>query len=247
MALSDELATTPFWHSIALDGQVTPGRKGPLVLMEAELAALRLPDLRGRTVLDVGAWDGFFSFAAERLGARHVTALDHFVWEADLRQPWEGARPADPAAATLPGRRGFELAHAALGSAVEPLHLDFAGGDLTGLGVYDVVLFLGVVYHLQNPLEALRRLRRHTGELAVIESEAVEWPGHEHHGLLEFFPGDERLGDPTNFFAPGADALVVLCHAAGFGEVEVVRGAPAQARPGPDGAVRHRLIVHARP
>jgi tRNA (mo5U34)-methyltransferase len=229
-----------YWHSIHLGDAITPGRKGSLAHMEAELAGLRLPDLRGRTVLDVGAWDGYFSFAAERLGARSVTALDHFVWERMLFRGGDDDRP-------LPGRAGFDHAHAALGSSVRALHLDFAGGDLSGLGIFDVVLFLGVVYHLENPLEALLRLRRHTGELAVIESEAAEWPGLEDRGLLEFFPGDERHGDPTNFFAPSAAALCALCRAAGFAEVEVVRGAPARAQPGPDGAVRYRLLVHARP
>ena len=239
MALSDEIAGVGFWHSIAVGDLVTPGHKGSLALMESELAGLRLPDLRGRTVLDVGAWDGYFSFAAERLGAAHVTALDHFVWEGDVF----GTPTEDP----LPGRRGFDLVRAALGSAVEPLHLDFAGGDLSGLGVYDVVLFLGVVYHLENPLEALVRLREHTGELAIIESEAAEWPGHEELGLLELFPGDELHGDPTNFYAPSAAALCALCRAAGFAEAEVVRGLPAGTVPGPDGALRYRLVVHARP
>jgi tRNA (mo5U34)-methyltransferase len=241
MALTDDVARLTFWHSIDLgDGVVTPGRKGTLALMESELAGMRLPDLRGRTVLDIGAWDGWFSFAAERLGARGVTALDHYVWEQDI---FGDAAPGDP----LPGRRGFDLAHRVLRSSVQPLHLDFAAGDIHGLGVYDVVLFLGVVYHLQNPLEALIRLREHTGELAIIESEAAEWPGHEELGLLEFFPADELHGDASNFYAPSAAALCALCRAAGFAGAEVVRGVPAQARPGPDGAVRYRLVVHARP
>ena len=241
MALNDEIARLGFWHSIDLgDGVVTPGKKGSLALMESELAGMRLPDLRGRTVLDIGAWDGYFSFAAERLGARSVTALDHFVWETDVFSPTASDAP-------LPGRRGFDLAHATLGSSVQPLHRDFAAGDLTGLGVYDIVFFLGVVYHLENPLEALVRLRQHTGELAIIESEAAEWPGQEALGLLEYFPGDERHGDATNFYAPSATALCNLCRAAGFADVEVVGGVPAAAQPGPDGAVRYRLVVHARP
>lgn len=243
MALKEQADALGFWHSIDLGGVVTPGHKGPLTLMESELAGLRLPDLRGRTVLDIGAWDGYFSFAAERLGARSVTALDHFVWETDIFTPASTPGGDGP----LPGRRGFDLAHAALGSAVEALHLDFAGGDIGALGRYDVVLFLGVVYHLENPLDALRRLCAHTGELAIIESEAAEWPGHEDRGLLQFFPGDERHGDPTNFFAPSAAALCALCRAAGFAEAEVVRGVPRHAQPGTDGAVRYRLVVHARP
>ena len=69
-----------WWHSIDLgQGVVTKGAKTPETL-QYELESLRLPDLRGKTVLDIGAWDGFFSFEAERRGARHVVALDHDVW-----------------------------------------------------------------------------------------------------------------------------------------------------------------------
>ena len=42
---------------------------------------LKLPKrLDGRTVLDVGAWDGFYSFEMERRGAAKVLATDHFCW-----------------------------------------------------------------------------------------------------------------------------------------------------------------------
>lgn len=241
--LRRRVAETNFWwHSIDLgQGVVTPGRKGGLAFMEGELAGLRLPDLRGRTVLDIGAWDGFFSFAAERLGARRVVALDHFVWEdAGL------CDPSAPPRNSLPGRRGFELAHESLHSAVEPRHADFAGGDLAGLGQFDVVLLLGVLYHLEDQWTALVRLREHTGELAVIETEATEWPGHEQLGVLEFFPDDERGGDPTNYWAPGVTATAALCRAAGFGRIEVVRGPPAY-EPDAPGPIRYRLLVHARP
>ena len=66
-----------WWHSIDLGhGVVTKGYKAPETL-QYELESLRLPDLRDKTVLDIGAHDGFFSFEAERHGARRVVALDH--------------------------------------------------------------------------------------------------------------------------------------------------------------------------
>lgn len=65
-----EVNSVPFWwHSIDLgDGVVTPGYKTPEMLAR-ELDAMRLPDVRGSTVLDIGGWDGFFAFEAERRGA----------------------------------------------------------------------------------------------------------------------------------------------------------------------------------
>src|SRR6266568_9564153 len=69
------------------------------------LRLLRIPaDLTGKTVLDIGAYDGFFSFEAERRGAARVVAADKFCWG-------------------IPGGmcdgRGFQIAHWARGSKVE--------------------------------------------------------------------------------------------------------------------------------
>ena len=68
-----------WFHSIDLGGGVvTPGRDRS----EQKLARLGLPqDLSGQRVLDVGAYDGFFSFAAECRGAEHVLAVDTLAWE----------------------------------------------------------------------------------------------------------------------------------------------------------------------
>src|ERR1700694_579592 len=75
----------PFWfHSIDVGhGISTPGKKTVEALRD-ELESLRLPDMIGKTVLDIGACDGFYSFEAERSGASAVTALDHYVWSMDL-------------------------------------------------------------------------------------------------------------------------------------------------------------------
>ena len=72
-----------WWHSIELPDRVTPGQIG-LETLKTEWTELRLPPLQGRTVLDIGAWDGWFSFAAEDAGASRVVALDHFVWSLDF-------------------------------------------------------------------------------------------------------------------------------------------------------------------
>jgi tRNA (mo5U34)-methyltransferase len=119
---------TFWWHSIDLgNGMVTPGQKSQ-ALLSAEWEALRLPKLAGKSVLDIGTWDGFFAFEAERHGAARVVALDHYVWSLDLpRQQayWrECQERGEPPASyhtvpelwqpdRLPGKRGFDVAHAA--------------------------------------------------------------------------------------------------------------------------------------
>jgi tRNA (mo5U34)-methyltransferase len=235
-----------WWHSIELgDGVVTPGVKPTDA--NAELAALHLPDLRGKTVLDIGAWDGLYSFAAERLGAKRVVALDHFVWSIDREALEERRRRGLPKEHpegvrgvwrpdTLPGKRGFDLAREALGSRVEAVVADFMTADLAELGTFDVVLFLGVLYHLRNPLVALERLAAVTGGLAVIETEAAVFPGSRDRAFCEFFEREYK-GDPTNWWLPNERAVVDLCRAAGFENVRVL------TRPPRSGS--YRLVAHA--
>jgi len=113
----------PFWfHSIDVgQGLTTPGKKTVETLRD-ELQSLRLPEMKGKTVLDIGAFDGFYSFEAERRGASAVTALDHYVWSMDLEahdRHWQESRERGevPRAyqempywkpSELPGKRGFD-------------------------------------------------------------------------------------------------------------------------------------------
>src|SRR5215472_4538138 len=112
-----------WYHSIDLGGGVvTPG------VSKTQTPRSALPDFRGRSVLDIGAWDGYYSFLAERSGATRVVALDHYMWQLDwpARQAYwdacaaQGVLP-DPRRDSdflqqdaLPGRRGFDLAREAL-------------------------------------------------------------------------------------------------------------------------------------
>jgi tRNA (mo5U34)-methyltransferase len=125
----------------------------------------QLPTVEGRSVLDIGAWDGGYSFMAERNGASRVVALDHYAWGIDwgLRNrywqecaekgvlPDHGRDVTDFWSSELPGRRAFNFAHEALDSSVEAVLADFSTMDLDSLGQFDVVLYLGVLYHMPEP------------------------------------------------------------------------------------------------
>jgi tRNA (mo5U34)-methyltransferase len=233
-ALADALPG--WWHSIELgEGAVSRGRKTPAD-HATELRALRLPDVRGRTVLDVGAWDGFYSFWAEEQGAARVVALD---WNSWVLEDAGGPGPHVADADGLPGRRRFDLARRMRGSRVEAVAADFTRLEPSSLGTFDVVLFFGVLYHLRDPLGALRRVRSLTAGLAVIETHAVVVPGFESLPLWQLYPGDELCGDPTNWWGPTERGLVDACGAAGFASAEVV---DVRDR----GAERTRIVVHAR-
>ena len=181
---------------------VTPGHKQPAQL-ERELDALALPDLRGKSVLDIGGWDGFFAFAAEQRGAARVAVIDHYMWAMDSpgqQAYWrrcmaEGVAPR-PYHETefwhpdeLPGKRGFDVAHEALGSDVEAIVADFMTCDLDALGSWDVVLYLGVLYHMEEPLTAMRRVSAVTTELAVVETEAIVVPGSRARATVALLSG----------------------------------------------------------
>jgi tRNA (mo5U34)-methyltransferase len=234
---TDELrarVASRFWyHTIDLPGGVrTPG-----VSQTPPLQGDELPDLAGRSVIDIGAFDGYYSFAAERLGAARVVALDHYAWCVDFarRQAyWDECRalgriPDSTRDLTefwlpdAPGRAGFDLAREALASSVEPVVADFMSVDLAELGSFDVALFLGYLYHVKEPLGALERLRRITREVAVIETHAVVVEGYRNASLMLFHPGDELGGDFTNWYVPTEAALHGLCRAAGFSRVTSVR------------------------
>jgi len=247
-----------WWHSIDLGGGVqTAGRKSAGTLRD-ELKALALPDLTGKSVLDIGGWDGFFAFEAERRGAARVGVVDHYMWAMDVpgqQAYWrrcmaEGIEPRPYHETefwhpdTLPGKRGFDVAREALGSRVEAFAVDFMTCDLEALGSWDVVLYLGVLYHMEDPLRALRRVAAVTRELAVVETEAIVLPGLEHEALWRFFPGAELNGDVSNWWAPNRTALLGALRAAGFASATGVSGPPAGLAEAPGGPHHYRLTAH---
>ena len=243
-----------WYHEIDLGGGVmTPAMK-PRTAIDSEWSLFALGDLRGRTVLDVGGVDGAYAFLAEQAGAARAAVLDHYVWAAhpdeygDIyrREVAAGRTPPAPHESSawhpeeLPAKWRFDTARQALNSNVEAIVADFSTCDLEAVGIWDVVLFLGVIYHLEDPLRALRRLLRITGEQALIETEAMVIPGSP-EPLWRFFPSGELNHDRSNWWVPNIAGLVGALQAAGFAAVDVLAGEPEADAP------RHyRAVVRAR-
>lgn len=191
-----------FWyHSIRLGDVVTPGMYPQPA---EEWTARAMPaDLTGKTVLDVGAWDGYFSFEAERRGASRVLAIDSF------QAPDHAAVKAT----------GFEYAKAFLHSAV-----DFKVMDVSEVGglheTFDLIFFLGIYYHLRDPIEALRLLfdRLRPGGLLVLEGLVL--PGRERK--LRLLPPEEL--ESTTFCAATVSWFDLCLRQIGFDSVEVAGG-----------------------
>ena len=228
-----------WYHQIDLaPGVRTPGINNPTEAIHR----LGLPaDLSGRTVLDIGAWDGAWSFEAERRGAKRVLATDEFSWDG----PGWGKKAA------------FELAREALGSSVEDRTIDVFDLSPETVGTFDVVLFLGVLYHLKDPVGGLERVASVTDGMAIIETEVdlmmLRRPA------ARFYAHTELNADPTNWWGMNPAAVIGALRSVGFSRVEVVwqRSLPervggwAKHLRGPhrrslaDAVNRHRAVFHA--
>jgi tRNA (mo5U34)-methyltransferase len=204
-----------WFHRIDLgDGIITPGVDDS----PAKLAALKLPSLAGKSVLDIGANDGFFSFAAERAGASRVLAVDSPAW---------GGHDS------LGSKRGFDFAREVLNSKVEDFRCDLH--DLTPqlVGTFDVVFLLGVLYHLEDPINSLRQIASLTRELLVVETLIdMTW---SRRPAAAFYPAAEINEDASNWWGPNPPAVLGMLRAAGFRDAKYLGGGNLP------GKVRHVL------
>jgi tRNA (mo5U34)-methyltransferase len=203
------IAAHPHWyHRIEVaPGVVTPGVNDSQMILDA----LELPEsLEGLRVLDIGARDGFFSFECERRGAAEVVAIDYLT----------------------PEETGFPIARELVGSQVELRQANVYDLTPEEFGTFDLVLFLGVLYHLRDPMLALDKIADvSTGKL-ILETHAIDdavlvAPGEFKRlvdispelgeiPLMQFYPGDSLNNDPTNVWAPNQAALRAMLGESGF-------------------------------
>jgi len=196
---------TGWWHSIDLGGGHTTPGVHQIAELRDNYARFNLPeDLTGKRVLDIGCWDGFYSFEAERHGAA-VVAVD--CW-------WP---------------ENFFKAHRALNSRVEFHEMSVYEITREKLGSFDIVLFLGVLYHLRHPLLALERVCEVTRDSAVIESHVIDNLIDTPRPLMEFYELDELGGQYDNWWGPNSECLIRLARAAGFVQTEVLRREPTRS------------------
>ena len=192
---SAKLARTGWWHSMELPGESIEGVRSVAEMRES-LARFPVPeDLRGMRVLDIGAWDGWFTFEMERRGAR-ATAVDC----------WDNPR--------------FRYARERLGSGAEYVVADVYELSPERLGRFDLVLFFGVLYHLKHPLLALERVCALATEAVFVESWVTGGkPGGR--PAMEFYEAGELGGQTDNWTGPNTACLLAFCRGAGFARVEL--------------------------
>jgi len=139
--------SVPVWfHTFAL----APGIYTPGIARDHgyRLAVLGADRFAGRSVLDIGAFDGFYSFLAEVRGARRVVSVDN-----EQYVDWVRARFG----VTLQGGVGFRAIAGLLASRVEYQRMDAL--DVRELGErFDVVVCFGILHRVTNPIGLLRAL-----------------------------------------------------------------------------------------
>jgi tRNA (mo5U34)-methyltransferase len=190
-------------------------------------------DLTGQTVLDIGCNAGFYSLEMKRRGAARVVGID-----------------SDPGYLAQ-ARFAAEVS----GAAIEFRQLDVY--DVARLGErFDVVLFMGVLYHLRHPLLALDLLHEHvvkdtlvfqslmrgSREVPTLASDYPFWetgifdqPGYP----IMHFVENRYSHDPTNWWIPNRACAEAMLRSAGFvivdhpeDEVYICKSAPSEVRRG---------------
>ena len=203
----------PWFHNLDLGGVKTAPEHflGDYPAVKWKNFAHAVPeDLRGATVLDIGCNAGFYSIEMKRRGAARVVGID-----SDERY----------------------LAQARLAAEVCGADIEFRNlsvYDVAQLGqTFDVVIFMGVLYHLRHPLLALDLLREHAvGGLLIFQTmqrgPAAAEPVDEDYPFWNeqvferpdyprmFFVERRYAGDPTNWWVPTPACTQAMLRSAGF-------------------------------
>lgn len=189
-----------WYHSFRFGNVYAPGTITSLKY-QMWVSSLIPENLEGKTVLDIGTADGFYSFLCESRGAKKVVAVD---W---LEFP------------------GFTAAHKILNSKVEfqKLVVDDSTRGFTKLKSdigtinnieekFDIVLLFGVLYHLPNPIMILQKLFENT-DMLLIASHIID---SEELAMYYYPEGSLTTGDTTNWWVPTPSCLTDIGTRIGF-------------------------------
>ncbi len=209
------LEEVPFWfHTFALNqehGIYTPG-----AAVDHRYRIPALPeDFSGLSVLDVGAFDGFYAFVAEAWGAERVLAIDNEQYVHWVKARWD---------VSLRGGEGFRSIAALVDSSVEYRRADaFELDDLDER--FDLIFCFGILHRVCNPLGLLRRLRDRLkkGGCVLIETHGVPGDSGADQGVLRVpDPGGIYADDEFVFWEFSSGSLRRLGGHAGFSALQII-------------------------
>tara|TARA_Y100000593_G_scaffold95031_1_gene198556 strand:+ start:9443 stop:10201 length:759 start_codon:yes stop_codon:yes gene_type:complete len=213
-----EVAGHKWWHIIELHEEIhTPGMR-PSVKEKASYWKLNEINFKDKSVLDIGAWDGGFTFYAEKQGASELTSIDTWGASNGAMKEGEDLLLSSTAEAQWGSSKCFDFAAKALGSKAKRVVKNVY--DVSpDLGQFDIVMFLGVFYHLRHPMLALEKIRTVIKDNGILLVETLVSPPPFMLGgeecFMQFFPGGLG-GDPTTFCAPTKKCLTYFLNSANF-------------------------------
>lgn len=191
-----------WWHSIDFgDGVISNGR----IPTYEHIKRWEIPAnyFKGKKVLDIGAWDGFYSFYAEAHGAARVIAIDKVIWNMSKNN--------------IANKRGFDIAKRCLSSKVNGIKMDIMNATPKKIGRFDVIIFAGVLYHLEHPylaLSVIRNLLNPSGRL-LIETHCDTTIDTD-KPVMVYYPDDELAGDVSNWWGPNPKCMHRMLEKTGF-------------------------------
>lgn len=204
-SLKDAILDHPFWyHRIRLDSNFyTPG-----YVSAQKFDELNPPNLNGKSVIDIGLYNGLFGFEAERHGAKRVLATD--LWDLDER---------DQAPEQTHRRQGFELVREFLDSDVESRSLDLCDVSPEMVGAFDIVFCGGVIYRLKNPFQGIENLVSIADEQVILSS--LQPKSLSSESAMEFHEMNGCLNDPSIWWTPTRECLNGMLRSAGCDRVDI--------------------------
>lgn len=206
-SLQQQIVSLPNWHyEFTIGGIKTPAPPGHLEWhaqrahrIEGPLLSAFGGSLTGCRVLDLGCNSGFWSLFALEAGCDHVFGVDahsNFIEQAELV-----FRELE----VDPSRYSFEVG-------------DVFDLDVAELGTFDVVLCLGLLYHVSRPVELMGLMSVLCRDVLVIDTQVNQQTG----STFEFYRNGGAVGLPYAM-RPSRSAVEMLARASGFTQVEMLQ------------------------
>jgi len=200
--LAEKIGRYDWFHTIDFGNGVVSRGHCTAEVLRAKADCYFSVSPKGKTVLDIGCWDGYFSLEALRRGAARVLATDHYVWHSH----WN--------------RGSFNLVHERLAPELEVRDIDVFDISPSTVGSFDFVLFTGVLYHTRHPLLALEHAASVCTDVLVVETvlDAIK----VRQPAIVFYPGSELKQDPSNWWGPNQLCVEAMLRDVGFANIAFI-------------------------
>ena len=170
------LSRYKFYHCIKLTDSIsTPGHESFIPIQKSILKALNTMNIQGRRVLDIGCRDGLFSFECEKRGSSEIIGIDNNL-----------------------SKVAIEFLIPYFNSKVKMFEMNLYELKPARFGIFDVVIFAGVLYHLRYPfwgLKVIRDILKVGGNLLL---ETAIYEDDSNHAMLYCPVGSESPYEPTS-------------------------------------------------